>query len=104
MTSVDAARPEGSQPIHVLYVEDDDRLARMTKRYLESHGVRVTWAPEGQSALGDMLRERPDVVLLDVMLPGMDGFGLCKEIRQRLDTPVIMVTGRNAENDRVVGL
>lgn len=101
---MNGARPEPVQPIHVLYVEDDDRLARMTSRYLESHGVRVTWASEGRAALSEVLRERPDVVLLDVMLPGMSGLELCKEIRQRLDTPVIMVTALTEENDRVVGL
>jgi len=101
---MDGVRSEPAQPIHVLYVEDDDRLARMTSRYLESHGVRVTWASEGRAALTEVLRERPDVVLLDVMLPGMNGFELCKEIRQRLDTPVIMVTALTEEDDRVVGL
>ena len=101
---MDGIRTEANQPIHVLYVEDDDRLARMTSRYLESHGVRVTWASEGSRALSDALRERPDVVLLDVMLPGMNGFELCRELRQRLDTPVIMVTALTEENDRVVGL
>jgi DNA-binding response OmpR family regulator len=69
---VDAVRLEPERPIHVLYVEDDDRLARMTSRYLESHGVRVTCAAEGRTALSDALRERPDVVLVDVMLPGMN--------------------------------
>jgi DNA-binding response OmpR family regulator len=101
---VDEVSVDPTPPIHVLYVEDDDRLARMTVRYLESHGVRVTWASEGKTALSDALRERPDVVLLDVMLPGMSGFDICREIRQRLDTPVIMVTARTEENDRVVGL
>jgi DNA-binding response OmpR family regulator len=101
---VDAVRLEPERPIHVLYVEDDDRLARMTSRYLESHGVRVTCAAEGRTALSDALRERPDVVLVDVMLPGMNGFELCREIRQRLDTPVIMVTARTEEEDRVTGL
>src|SRR5689334_20097781 len=76
----------------------------MTVRYLESHGVRVTWAAEGKTALTDALRERPDVVLLDVMLPGMSGFDICRELRQRLDTPVIMVTARTEEHDRVSGL
>src|SRR5262245_48039302 len=76
----------------------------MTTRYLESHGVRVTWAAEGKAALSDALRERPDVVLVDVMLPGMNGFELCRELRMRLDTPVIMVTALNEENDRVSGL
>ena len=104
MRTVDGVRPDSSRPIHVLYVEDDDRLARMTSRYLESHGVRVTWAAEGKSAMADALRERPDVVLLDVMLPGMSGLDLCRELRQRLDTPVIMVTARTDEDDRVIGL
>jgi DNA-binding response OmpR family regulator len=101
---VPAEAPETAEPIHVLYVEDDERLARMTARYLESHGVRVTVARDGRSGITAALRERPDVVLLDVLLPETDGFAVCREIRSRLDTPIIMVTALGEETDRVQGL
>ena len=97
MTSPDAG-------IVVLYVEDDQRLAQLTAKYLESHGLRVTVVANGLDALGEALRIRPDVVLLDLMLPGIDGLEVCRRLRARLDTPILMVTAHGEEPDRVVGL
>jgi DNA-binding response OmpR family regulator len=90
--------------ILVLYVEDDDRLAQLTARYLESHGVRVVVIASGLEAVGEALRLRPDVVLLDLMLPGIDGLEVCRRLRARVDTPILMVTAHGDEPDRVVGL
>ncbi len=90
--------------ISVVYVEDDDKLARLTARYLESHGIRVTLAHDGAEGVATVLRERPDVVLLDLMLPGIDGLEVCRQLRARIDTPIIMVTARGEEADRVMGL
>lgn len=90
--------------ILVLYVEDDERLASLTARYLESHGVKVTIVPNGLDAVPEALRVRPDVILLDLMLPGIDGLEVCRRLRARLDTPVIIVTAHGEEPDRVVGL
>jgi DNA-binding response OmpR family regulator len=90
--------------IFVLYVEDDDRLAQLTAKYLESHGVRVAVVSNGLEAVGEALRLRPDVVLLDLMLPGIDGLEVCRRMRARLDTPIVMVTAHGDEPDRVVGL
>ena len=90
--------------ISVVYVEDDERLARLTQRYLESHGVVVTLARDGREGLAQTLRVWPDVVLLDLMLPQVDGVELCREIRARADLPIIMVTARDEEADRVLGL
>ena len=90
--------------IVVLYVEDDQRLAQLTAKYLESHGLRVTVVANGLDALGEALRIRPDVVLLDLMLPGIDGLEVCRRLRARLDTPILMVTAHGEEPDRVVGL
>jgi DNA-binding response OmpR family regulator len=90
--------------ILVLYVEDDERLAQLTARYLESHGVKVTVVANGLEAVSEALRLRPDVILLDIMLPGIDGLEVCRRLRARLDTPVIMVTAHGDEPDRVVGL
>jgi len=92
------------EAISIVYVEDDARLARLTAKYLESHGVRVSLAADGREGLALVLRERPDVVLLDLMLPGIDGLEVCRQLRGRIDTPIIMVTARGEEADRVIGL
>ncbi len=90
--------------IKVLLIEDDERLARLTSRYLERHGVVVTWAADGSEGLAEAIRNAYDVVLLDVMLPGRDGLQVCRELRARRDVPIIMVTARGEEADRVLGL
>jgi DNA-binding response OmpR family regulator len=91
-------------PIAVVYVEDDEKLARLTARYLESHGLRVTLAGNAEDGIARVLRERPDVILLDLMLPGTDGLEVCRALRARVETPIIMVTARGEEADRVMGL
>lgn len=88
----------------MLYVEDDARLARLTAEYLESHGLEVHVVPRGEAAVADVQKIRPDVVLLDLMLPGIDGFEVCRQIRSRQDVPIIMVTARGEPDDRVRGL
>jgi DNA-binding response OmpR family regulator len=88
----------------VVYIEDDEKLGRLTAKYLETHGVRVTLACDPHEGITAVLRDRPDVVLLDLMLPGMDGFEVCRKLRARVDTPIIMVTARGEEADRVMGL
>ena len=90
--------------IRVLYVEDDARLARLTAEYLESHGLEVHVVARGEAAVADVQKIRPDVVLLDLMLPGIDGFEVCRQIRARQDVPIIMVTARGEPEDRVRGL
>ena len=96
---------EGPQTaVSVLYVEDDERLARLTARYLESHGLRVTVVPDGTAGIRDALRLHPDVILLDLMLPGVDGMEVCRRLHERIDTPIIMVTAHGEESDRVLGL
>jgi len=96
-------RPE-HEPPSIVYIEDDRKLARLTTRYLESHGVRVTWTASASEGIAAVLRERPDVVLLDLMLPEIDGYEVCRRLRARVDTPIIMVTARGEEADRVMGL
>lgn len=92
------------ESISVVLVEDDERLAALTAKYLESHEVRVTIARDGPSGVSAALKERPDVILLDVVLPEMSGLEVCRQIRARIDTPIIMVTARGEEADRVLGL
>lgn len=88
----------------VLLIEDDERLAKLTAKYLESHGLLVTWCGDGRDGLAEALKAQHDVVLLDLQLPRLSGLDLCRELRQRADTPVIMVTARGEEADRVLGL
>jgi DNA-binding response OmpR family regulator len=88
----------------IVYIEDDEKLARLTTKYLEGHGIQVTWVPGPREGVAAVLRERPDVVVLDLMLPEMDGLAVCRELRARVDTPILMVTARGEEADRVMGL
>ena len=97
-------QPVTQPPLSVLYVEDDQRLAALTAQYLESHGVRVSLARTGPEGLAEALRTTPDVVLLDLMLPGLDGIDVCRRLRERISVPIIMLTARGEESDRVVGL
>lgn len=90
--------------ITVVFVEDDERLARLTAQYMLTHNVEVTVVTRGDLAFTEILRVRPDVILLDLMLPGLDGVDLCRKLRERIDSPIIMVTARTEEADRVMGL
>lgn len=90
--------------IVALLIEDDERLARLTARFLELHHVRVIWVPDGAEGLTEAGRLRPDVVLLDLQLPTLDGLSICRALRERSNVPIIMVTARDAEADRVLGL
>jgi DNA-binding response OmpR family regulator len=90
--------------IKVLLVEDDERLAQLTARYLETHGVLVTIARDGLEGQAEALRRQYDCVVLDLMLPGRDGIEVTRELRARTDVPIVMVTARGEEADRVLGL
>jgi two-component system, OmpR family, response regulator len=101
------SKTESSPPsagLSIVYVEDDARLARLTAQYLTSHGLQVHVVARGDQAHAEVMRMRPDVVLLDLMLPGTDGLEVCRRLRERIDVPIIMVTARSEEIDRVVGL
>jgi two-component system OmpR family response regulator len=95
---------EAAATIKVLLVEDDARLAQLTVRYLEGHGVVVTHASDGLEGQAEALRRQYDCVVLDLMLPGRDGIEVCRQLRSRIDVPIIMVTARGEESDRVLGL
>ncbi len=92
------------EQITIVYVEDDERLAKLTMQYLSTHRIDVVLVTRGDEAVGEVLRVRPDVVLLDLMLPGQSGFEICRALRERIDVPIIMVTARTEEADRVLGL
>jgi len=90
--------------IKVLLVEDDTRLAQLTARYLENHNVVVTIAADGIEGQSEALRRQYDCIVLDLMLPGRDGIEITRELRNRTDVPIVMVTARGEEADRVLGL
>jgi DNA-binding response OmpR family regulator len=91
-------------PLLVLLVEDDLRLATLTREYLEGHGVAVVHVADGRRGQEEALSGRYDAVLLDLMLPGRDGLDVCREVRARSDVPIIVLTARGEEADRVMGL
>ncbi len=91
-------------PISVVYVEDDVRLAQLTASYLGSHEVEVVVLPRGDNAVPEILRLTPDLVLLDLMVPGLNGLEVCKRLRERTSIPILMITARTEEADRVLGL
>jgi DNA-binding response OmpR family regulator len=88
----------------VLVVDDEPIVREVVVRYLEREGYRTLEAGDGVLARELVERERPNLVVLDLMLPGMDGLSLCRWIRSRSDLPVIMLTARGEEADRIVGL
>ena len=88
----------------ILIVEDDDRISRLERFVLEQVGYRVTWAGTGEDALEILPKAAPSLVLLDVMLPQMDGFTTCQKIRESSQVPIIMVTARDRDVDKVRGL
>ena len=94
-----------SEPaLRALLVEDDPRLAALTREYLGGHGVAVEVVADGRRGLAEAQRGGWDVVLLDLMLPSMGGLELCRELRARSDVPIIVLTARGEEADRVMGL
>lgn len=88
----------------ILVVDDEPRVARLTRDYLEKNGFRVLTAADGQSALTIARREKPDLVILDLMLPHIDGREVCRILRRESDVPVIMLTALSEEIDQVTGL
>jgi len=94
----------GSVAERILLIEDDDRLAKMVEDYLGGAGYRVTHAATGKSGLALAERDAFDALVLDLMLPDMDGLDVCKALRTRNQTPILMLTARGDAMDRVVGL
>jgi two-component system response regulator ResD len=88
----------------VLVVDDDPTVAEVVTRYLERDGHAVETVADGRAALDSALASPPDLVVLDLMLPGLDGLEVCRQLRALAPVPVIMLTARGDENDRVLGL
>jgi two-component system alkaline phosphatase synthesis response regulator PhoP len=89
---------------HVLVVDDDPKIRDLLRLYLVREGHRVTPAGDGESALAAARSGKPDLVVLDVMLPGMDGVEVCRRLRDESSVPVILLTARTGDSDKVVGL
>ena len=90
--------------IDILLVEDDLRLADLTAEYFEQNGLRVATESRGDRAIARFRETRPRVVLLDLMLPGMGGLDVCRELRQDFDGPILIFTAKDSDIDQVIGL
>jgi DNA-binding response OmpR family regulator len=88
----------------ILIIEDDRSIAELERDYLEIAGFAVEMAFDGQTGLEAVANQDFQLILLDVMLPGINGFELCKQIRQKTDVPILMVTAKNEEIDKIRGL
>ena len=88
----------------ILIVEDDERLARLTQEYLIRNGLEVGVEPDGNRAIRRIIAEQPEMVVLDVMLPGADGLTICREVRPHYHQPILMLTARTEDMDQVLGL
>jgi two-component system alkaline phosphatase synthesis response regulator PhoP len=88
----------------ILIVDDEPKIVQQARDYLERGGYRVFAAGDGTTALAMARHERPDLVVLDLNLPGMDGLDVCRALRRESDVPIIMLTARVEETDRLIGL
>jgi DNA-binding response OmpR family regulator len=88
----------------ILVVDDEQRIIDLARMYLEQDGFRVASATSGTAAKRMILRDKPNLVVLDLMLPGMDGLEVCRRVREESDVPIIMLTARNDDIDKIVGL
>jgi DNA-binding response OmpR family regulator len=94
----------GTSSGRVLVVEDDANVSEVVVRYLEREGFEAAAVGDGYAALADARDQPPDIVVLDLNLPGLDGFEVCARLRACTPVPVIMLTARGSEDDRIVGL
>jgi len=96
-------QPAESRP-RVLIVEDDERLASLTQDYLSANGLAVSVVNDGLTAIQRIRDENPDLVVLDLMLPGADGLQVCRDVRGTFKNPILMLTARTDDMDQVLGL
>jgi len=88
----------------ILIIEDEPKVAKLARDYLEQGSFRVLIATDGITGLATARREHPALIVLDLMLPGMDGLDVCRALRRESDVPIIMLTARSEEADRLIGL
>jgi two-component system alkaline phosphatase synthesis response regulator PhoP/two-component system response regulator ResD len=91
-------------PETILIVDDEQHIIDLAKLYLEQESYKTSSATDGKTALQKILREKPNLVVLDLMLPELDGWEVCRRVRAESDVPIIMLTARSEDIDRIVGL
>src|SRR5437667_11234490 len=102
MTALDLSLPVTGGG--VLLVEDEESIGTLVRTYLGRDGYRVVWVRTGEEALAELGRHQVRLVVLDIGLPGIDGFEVCRQMRARSSVPILMLTARDEEPDRVAGL
>ncbi len=88
----------------ILVVDDEEHIRELATLYLEKEGYSVVTAPDGRAALDAIEKQHPNLVVLDIMLPGMSGFDVCRKLRADSEIPILMLTARNEDIDKIVGL
>jgi len=88
----------------IVLVEDDLRLANLVQSFLEQHGYQVTLLTSGEHAVDTILQAMPELVILDIMLPGLDGFSICRQLRSQFPRPILFLTAKDSPIDHVLGL
>lgn len=89
---------------HVIIVEDEDKIAQILVNYLKQDGFKTSVIPDGYRAVETIQSQQPDFIILDLMLPGKDGLSICREVRQFSNVPIMMLTAKVDEVDRLIGL
>jgi DNA-binding response OmpR family regulator len=89
---------------HIFVVDDEKNIRDILQKYIENEGHKVTLFPDGQQVYQEMQRLKPDLLVIDIMLPHVNGLELCKQIRKTSDIPIIFVSARDGEFDRILGL
>ena len=95
---------ENSLSERILIIEDDEKIVRLLQRGLAFEGYEVDTAPDGESGLIKAGNRKPDIIILDIMLPGIDGIEVCQRLRANSSVPILMLTAKDALNDRIDGL
>ncbi|MCB0012843.1 MAG: response regulator, partial [Anaerolineales bacterium] len=93
-----------TQSKKILVVDDEANIRDLAKMYLAKEGFEVVIAEDGLEAMALFQQERPDLIVLDLMLPGIDGWEVCRRVRAEGNTPIIMITARDDDIDKIVGL
>jgi len=98
------SQPDVQSIPRILLVEDDERLAALSRDYLESNGIHVGIVGDGKEAIASIISQQPDLVVLDLMLPSVDGIEVCRAVREHYHNPILMLTARTDDVDQVLGL
>jgi DNA-binding response OmpR family regulator len=94
----------GERMKHIFVIDDEKNIREILKKYIENEGFKVTLFENGNYVMSEMNRLKPDLLVIDIMMPGIDGLELCKQIRKNSDIPIVFVTAKDEELDRILGL